>query len=147
MSATVWFNAPLHCLNCGTPHPSDTDLHTQGLNDVGIDRYVAVGDVLPITIEDFEDAYLTLRLPREGETVRALERWSCSACNRTQWAELTFEEAPPSGYRFSGASTVPLEPEVVRSMHFISRMIDLWIAANPGAETDRLLAVIGHLLP
>jgi hypothetical protein len=148
MSATVWFKVQLECLNCGKHNAvGEAKLYTSGLNDIGIDRSVEPGDLLPIAIADFEDAYFTLRLPADGEAVRALEQWSCAHCGHAQWAELLFKDERPNGYRFTSARTVRLEAPVVAAMHFISRKIDLWVAANPGAETDRLLAVIGHLLP
>lgn len=148
MSANVRFKVQLDCLGCGTHNAmGEAKLYTAALNDIGVDRWVSPGDLLPIALADFEDAYFTLRLPADGEVVRALEQWTCKGCKDAQWAELTFADERPAGYRFLGARAVPLTPAVAAEMHFISGKMDGWVEGNPGEETDQLLKVIGHLLP
>src|SRR6185312_9302255 len=90
MSANVRFKVQLDCLQCGAHNaPGEAKLHTSGLNDIGLDRWVSPGDSLPIVLADFEDAYLTLHKP-ETRTIFALEQWTCAHCKFAQWTELTF---------------------------------------------------------
>jgi hypothetical protein len=148
MSANVRFKVPLDCLQCGAHNAAgDAKIYTSALNDTGVDRWVSPGDLLPIALADFEDAYFTLRLPADGEVIRALEQWTCAGCRQAQWAELTFADERPAGYRFLGARAVPLTPPVVAEMHFISDKVDYWLKANPGPTTDRLIEMIGYRLP
>lgn len=139
MSHAYRFDVSLTCLCCGAETGGGSGLHTSGLNPEAIDAHVRPGDVLPIFLGDFEDAYDTVRTPGDAdEVVSALEWWSCPVCRTLQWARLEFRREDPDHYRFLSARTVELTPDTVRAVNFATPELASWIQRNPGAEADRL---------
>jgi len=147
MAHIVWFLAPLSCLHCGShAGERETRLNTRDLNRDPESISVRPGDLLEVSLQELEDAYLTLRKPVGTEDIRALEQWDCPACQWTQWARIVFRYVDPEHSRFISAETVPLTPEVVRDAHFISPRIGFWVETHPGEESARILPLIQHLL-
>ena len=86
-----------------------------------------------------DDAYLTLRAPREDEpTFSAIELWGCNTCHRLDAARLEFRRRTPHVIEFVGARVVPLSKAVLDEANYISRRIDEW-APMPGDDVERLV--------
>lgn len=148
MAHVVWFRAPLRCRSCGTESSDrEVELYTSGLGRDPLDTRVSIGDVLELDLDDFADAYLTLRVPGPAERIRALEQWGCRACGETQWALLVFEPVDEEHHRLIGIDAELLSAQTLRSVHYVSARLDLWIEAHPGALADEVMAVAGHLVP
>lgn len=142
--AAIWFDAPLTCLSCGGAIDArKTFLHTPHFGSDSTDTHVRPGGVLDVSIDDFQEAYFTVHDPGANPEVRVLEQWRCPLCTRAQWARLEFQRQDAGHYRFVAAEAVPLTPDVVRSVHFVSRWMDLWVEANP--EDAWLLEFVSQL--
>ncbi|MCW5804060.1 MAG: hypothetical protein KIT31_16935 [Deltaproteobacteria bacterium] len=95
---------------------------------------------------DFRDAYLEQSQPTTP-IFHALEQWRCSKCRSPQWAILEFERIDEDNVRFIGATPTLLTEQSLEGVNYITRMMDMWIDANPGDEIDAIRARIAHLLP
>jgi hypothetical protein len=133
MSYGIWFDVPLTCSNCHAPLTGrESRLFTSHLNPHAIDRAVHLGDLLPLALNDFEDAYFTIQSPGDETSIRVIEQFECPACGKAQWAMIELEQVAEDSYRLQTVTTVPLTRDVVARAHFISRQMDIWIEANPG---------------
>lgn len=147
MSYTVRFRVPLDCLNCGSHVAErDTRLYTSGFGADVTDTYAYPGDVLELTMQDFRDGYFMIRDPGGAADLRALEQWTCSVCGSPQWAIIEFHREDADHSRFVSARSVPLSPEVLEEVQFVSRRIDWWLQSNPGPDSERILQIVGPML-
>lgn len=112
--ALSFFVAPLRCAHCGAEHPDTIETKMQNqLGDKPWTEY-RVGDAVPSTQSDLEDAFLRTGAPGSGE-VRILQDWICPACGSRQWAEVIIADG-----RVQDIHTVELTREVVQRVHYVS---------------------------
>lgn len=142
MPYIVSFNVPLTCLTTGA-RVENPELYTSGLSPEPTSFTLAPGDVIAMTLEDFEDGYYLLRPVREDETTaRALERWGCPVCERDHWTLIELERLDDEHVRFTSAKTVPLDPETVETVHAVSNWMNRWLEGHPQPEYDWLLRIM-----
>ena len=145
MSHAYWFKAPLTCLHCGAVLPPEcVHLLVSGLNPESRDEVVWIGTSLAICAGDFDDAFIRIHRPPEGQDITCLEQWGCLRCKHAQWARLRFAHEAYAAYRFCECTNVPLTLEIVRDLHYITTHIETWSAPDP--ETDRIHEFLGPLL-
>ena len=70
--------------------------------------------------------------------VRASETWGCKSCHRVNLALLSFERVDHEHYQFLSARMLPVTPDHIAEVMFLSRSLEeYW--AFPG-DDERLLA-------
>ena len=131
MSHTLWFDAPLTCLQCGRETAGrKTQMYSSDLLIDPMDVLVAPGDAIDAEIEDFREAYYCLNASH-GDDFSALEEWTCQHCSSVQWAELTFHLQAQDSVVFTAAQTVPLDSDVLVRVSYLSRKADGWVKYDP----------------
>lgn len=88
-----------------------------------------VGEVADFDIDDFEAAFLILRLPQPQEAIHLLHEWWCLFCGNFNWAEAVFSDRV-----FRRFSTVLFEAKTIARAHFITDAIREFYAERTGRE-------------
>ena len=144
MSDAIWFFAQLECRHCGRLCAEDAGrLYSDGLNPGFGDEARRLGESFSAGEENLRDAYVALRAPSPDERVRVIERWECPNCGRIQWARIALVREGPTWYRFLGAESVDLSPEVLADAHYLSRRLDFDLLDIPAGE----LQVLKDMIP
>ena len=136
MAPRIFFRVPLTCPHCGTPNEARSiDLSsTLGQDPEWV--FAEPGEALDLSVGDFENDMLTLRLP-DANTIVALELWTCSSCRALAPARVEFRVRTPDVVELVGAAVVSLTTDVLAGAHFITRDIEEW-TPRPGEDEARI---------
>lgn len=126
MSHTVRFKVSLTCTFCGSLNPANAiHLYTSSFGQDSFDAELALGGVIELELLDFADGFYTLRPPADAvPTVAAVELWGCRSCHRMQPARLDFERVDAERWRLVNVTTVPLTPEQLADVQYLSRKLE-----------------------
>lgn len=137
MAPRISFRTPLTCPRCATPNEARTIELSSTLGNDSEWTYAVPGEALDVGPGDFENAFVTLRLP-DGPTIIVLELWTCRACRLASFARLSFRARTSRVVEFVGAEVVPLlTNDVLDAAHFMTRAIEDW-TPQPGEDEARI---------
>lgn len=122
MSNAMWFNVAMRCRFCGRiTEAHESEMNSYGLSSQYGDEWCKPGDLIIIPDENFDDACIRIRAQQPGEKIGLVELWTCARCGKSDWAKISFIQNGKDWYQFSGAEAVELTPNVMTSVHYISR--------------------------
>jgi hypothetical protein len=133
MSHTVRFKVALTCTYCGSLNPANAiHFYTSSFGQESADAELALGGVIELELVDFSDGFYTLQAPAgDVPMVAAVELWGCDSCDRMQPARLDFERVDAERWRLVNVTTVPLTPESLADVSYLSRTLEEY-APGPG---------------
>jgi hypothetical protein len=146
MAPTIYFRVPLTCTNCGSLNDGRSiDFYASPLGTDPIQTNAYPGTVLELQLEEFDEAFLPVRPPLEGElSFGAIELWGCQTCNRLRAARLEFRLRTADLVEFVGASVVSLTTEVLDEANFVTRRLNEWLPM-PGEDVERIDELVRKL--
>jgi hypothetical protein len=137
MAPRIFFRTALTCPCCGASNEARTIELSSALGNDPEWTSAMPGEALDVGLGDFENTFLTLRLPEDSMVV-ALELWTCRACGVASLARLAFRIRTPRVVEFRGAEVVrQLTGDVLDAVNFVTRRIEDW-TPQPGEDGSRI---------